>query len=186
MPQQPHGMRGAMSVPELIDALQIQVGGIGMNVQIDHAWHERPPAEIDARGRCKVDTPIGHFANQTVFDRNADALGALCAEPVEYAGVLQNGVHLEAHPYLRSIRAARLDTVCYPCTMDGPFPPEAVAFARSGLCLAMRTLACSFLDPDDPTLGVDDDCVVVLGAVDRDVLVQDIVENLYGDRKSVV
>src|SRR5258706_363416 len=90
-----HRVRGAVRAALLLDALHVHVARVRVHVRVDHAGHQRPPADVEDPRLARLDGLGGDLANRAALDEDAHARGAIGAMPVEDTGILeeQGGGH---------------------------------------------------------------------------------------------
>jgi len=84
-------MRGAVRGAHRVDTLEIHVGGIGVDVQVDQPRHQRPSAEVDAPRFGSGDRLVRHLLDCAFLDCDRHTVRAIGAGPVEEAGVFKDG-----------------------------------------------------------------------------------------------
>src|SRR5262249_28274652 len=68
-----------------------------VEVSVDQARHERPPAKLDTRGGGRLDRAVGNFLDALAFDQDLDPAHEFAVAPIEEASAgKQEGGHGEA------------------------------------------------------------------------------------------
>ena len=83
------GVCRAVGGPMRLDHLHVHVGGVGMDVRVDQAGHQRPAPQVDAARGWGRDRAVGDLADNIILHQHLHAGGALGVHAIEEAGIGQ-------------------------------------------------------------------------------------------------
>jgi hypothetical protein len=107
MAEHANGVRGAVRLSRKINLLNVDVGGVGVDVSVDQAGHHRSATDVDDAGFAGIEGSSGDFPDHSVLDQYLPTLCAFLVPAIENAGIFENDRSHETSPSCARQEAGR-------------------------------------------------------------------------------